>query len=317
MGPDAGEVAADGGDKGRDGAAKETGAEAPPCTPPLGVCDAVRQCGCAVDERCDIGYGDVLGTFEQCNPDTGGTATTGHEGCTPGSCAPGNICLGGLDETGAQTTFCFRWCVDDQHCDDIPGSECSEQLRGGEDMDGNPIYIEPYKVCSPERPGADAEGVATFSVCLGERDDCPGGPGQDYTIDGEKNGTCTIEVGSPLVLSFNIYNEQQDTSLTGYQLAIPSGSGELALVECGDRSRFSFFLPGYQRPFSTTTCASPPRDDSCELRARYDEASEGFELQFRCNRINMSHSDETLTTVDEGGALGAGSLTMKACAIKE
>lgn len=316
---------ADTGDAGGDGDVDgdSDGDADPSCNPPsaLGVCDPILQCGCNDGYLCSV---TLIGneTVEVCVEDTGGTGVHGEEGCKTGTCAPGFFCRPWADAKGNPITVCRKWCLEDDDCEEYPGSHCNDQLAYeiGEDI----VPIEPYLLCTPENETLGV-GTADFTVCTGLPGNCPGNPPFHYEIGaGEVNGSCTITPGDPYVLIFNLHDVGQGITLTAYEVHFtPSGSDFVTAVDDGGpneatRSRFSIGLPGSgDNPlYSTKEFESPPGNDTCELRVRYREADEGFDLEFTCNHIEWSHEDPRLLTVNEEGTeMSNGTLSMDGCLI--
>jgi hypothetical protein len=180
------------------------------------------------------------------------------------------------------------------------------------------VNLEPYLACSPEDEGLGA-GTAHLEVCTGRAEDCPGNPPFTYDIDGgDINGRCEFTPGSPMSLTFSLRDEDQSLSITANDLRFTPVDGELVVAETGEATRFSIYLPDRERPFSTTELASPPTPDTCEVRVRYIEGEDapGFALEFTCNAIDMSFTDDKLTTIS-AGAMGPGTVAMGGCSVAE
>lgn len=93
-------------------------------TCPTAPCDLVEQCGCAMNQACDVDFSDLDGTA--CR----GVATAGDENdtCTAiNQCAAGNVCVG--DGTN---NSCEHYCADNSDCAG-PRGQCVIQLNDGTD----------------------------------------------------------------------------------------------------------------------------------------------------------------------------------------
>ncbi len=285
-----------------------------PCHPALGVCDPIFQCGCSRGQYCDVTLSqETLQTAEVCLDETGGSGEHGDEGCSPGTCAPGNFCRNSVDAEGAEITVCRAWCIDELHCADYPGSHCTDTLAY-QLPDGSIVEISPYKTCSAEDVSLGA-GTADFTICRGRAENCPGNPPHEFTIGGgEVNGRCSFSGTDPMSLTFMLRDEVQSISITGNDIVFSPGSDFVA-AEAGERARFSIFIE--DDTFSTTNITSPAETDACEVMIRYVEDGDelGFEMQFTCDHIDVTRTGETLTTLD-GEEMGPGIVSMSGCALE-
>jgi len=274
------------------------------CRPELGVCDPIHQCDCEEGFFCDVGV-DGTEMVEMCVEDPGDGVGVHGEECTAAPCAPGHVCL--------SDGFCYQWCLREQDCSSrYPGSDCTIALSVGDP----PVELSPYRVCSAEDVALGV-GEASYSVCIGGEDDCPGGPAHDYELGGgDITGRCTIETGEPMSLTFSLYDVPQGISVTGNQIIFTPSGSDLVLAETAMATRFSLFFPDDDQPYSTTELASPPTADTCELYVRYRPDDEGFDIEFTCNDVNRNWTDLYLTTVD-GDSMGTGTLSMEGCDITD
>jgi hypothetical protein len=285
-----------------------------PCYPPLGVCDPIFRCGCGQGMYCDVTFIAEGGeTAEVCLDETGGTGVHGDEGCSPGTCAPGYFCAGEADPDGNPRSVCRRWCLDDDECTEYPGSHCTNEICYV-DQDDNPLgCIAPYKLCTPEDVGLGA-GTASFEVCTGRSDNCPGNPPFPYEITGGSvNGRCSFIGSGPVSLTFNLRDEGQSLSVTANEILFDPSDGRFVTGEGSERARFSIIIG--DRTFSTTNITSPAETDACELRIKYLEDVAGFDLEFTCNHIDVTRTGEILVTIADG-EMGPGTIQMEGCLVE-
>lgn len=309
-----GDTDADGdGDTDADGDG-DTDADGGPCRPALDVCDPINQCNCEDGFYCEVGL-DGTDAVEFCTEDIGGTGTHGDR-CETEACAPGSICIGETDPEGVEIGVCRSWCLDEEDCAAYPGAQC-RPIPIGENEDGSLIYLEPYALCSAEDV-ALGSGEASYSVCIGRQEECPGISDYSYEITGlSVNGRCTIEAATtPMALTFTMYDTPQGISITANKLYFTPSGNDYVVAETGATTRFSLFFPDDDQPYSTTELASPPTSNTCDVRIRYREADEGFDLEFTCNDVNRSWTDLYLTTV-EGNTMAPGTVTMGGCDVTE